>query len=257
MFVITVSHGKGGVAKTTTVLSLGAALTENNKRVLLVDVDPQNNLSVAVGLDPENQKQSISNVLFNNMPIVETIQKTMIGELDVITSKSDLIHAEQLLPVRNNYQFILQQKLRDVANIYDFVIIDCSPFPGVVTLNAVVASNLVIIPTIPEMLSVIAIRKTLNLIEIVKTHYNPSINFKILITLYNRRNRTHEEIIEKLNIKANRKIFKSIIGIDTKLRESQLMQKPVTLYAPRSRSTTQYRELAQEVIDYVKERTKQ
>ncbi|MBK9009107.1 MAG: Sporulation initiation inhibitor protein Soj [Anaerolineales bacterium] len=251
--IMAISNEKGGVAKTTTTLSLGAALAELNHRVLLIDLDPQANLSLALGLETGEAETTSANVLIENAPLSVAIRKTDIPHLDLVSSNSRIESAEQYLPMRSNYLTTLRSAVQLVEPSYDYILLDCPPALGAITLNALSASNLLIIPTQAEYFSAYALRNMMGSIRRIRQETNPNLAYRILVTLLDRRNRTHRNIFEQLQTTFGQGVFTSVIEIDTKLRESPIAGMPITQYRPTSRGSQQYRILAQELIEYVKE----
>lgn len=252
-FVIAISNEKGGVAKTTTTLSLGAALGELNYHVLLLDLDPQANLSLALGLEIEESSITSANILIENADVHAAIRKTDIRNLDLIPSSFRIENAEQFLPMRNHYLNTLQNALEAAPLPYDYILLDCPPALGAITLNALTAANLLIVPTQAEYFSAYALRNMMGVIRRVRQEVNPGLAYRILVTLLDRRNRTHRNIFEQLQTTFGQGVFTTVIEIDTKLRESPIAGVPITLYKPNSRGSQQYRVLAQELIEYAKE----
>lgn len=254
-YTIAVSNEKGGVAKTTTTLSLGAALAELNHRVLLIDLDPQANLSLALGLETGEAEITSANMLIENMPIKSAIRRTDVANLELIPSNSRIESAEQYLPMRSNYLSTIRQAILAGGLNHDYILFDCPPALGAITLNALSASDLLIIPTQAEYFSAYALRNMMGSIRRVRQESNPNLAYRILVTLLDRRNRTHRNIFEQLQTTFGQGVFTSVIEIDTKLRESPIAGMPITQYRPTSRGSQQYRVLAQELIEYVKEET--
>ncbi len=254
-YSIAVSNEKGGVAKTTTTLSLGAALAELNSRVLLIDLDPQANLSLALGLETGEAEITSANVMIENTPIKSAIRKTDVANLELIPSNSRIESAEQYLPMRSNYLTTLRQAILAGTLNYDYIFFDCPPALGAITLNALSASDLLVIPTQAEYFSAYALRNMMGSIRRVRQESNPNLAYRILVTLLDRRNRTHRNIFEQLQTTFGQGVFTTVIEIDTKLRESPIAGMPITQYRPTSRGSQQYRVLAQELIEYVKEET--
>lgn len=251
-YVITLSNEKGGVAKTTTVLSLGAALAESGHKVLLIDLDPQANLTLALGFEPSTLERVVSNTLLENVPLADIIHTTEIDELDLVPTNSHLEDAEQLLPVTVGYASrLLDAILKADLHEYDFILIDCPPSLGAITLNALTAADLLIVPTQAEYLSAYALRDMMAIVRKVRTDSNNVLAYLILITLFDRRNRTHRNIQEQLENTFGKGLLKTIIEVDTKLRESPILGLPITQYKPHSRGALQYRLLAEELLDYV------
>ncbi len=257
-YVIAVSNEKGGVAKTTTTLSLGAALVDVGQKVLVVDLDPQANLTLALGVEPGSAAVTSSHVLIESAPLMSARLKTEIENLDLIPSHSSIESAEQFLPVRTHYTSGLKRAIDNAAPLpYDYIIFDCPPFLGAITTNALSASNLLLIPTQAEYFSAYALRNMMGIIRRVRLESNAELGYRILITMLDRRNRTHRNIQEQLQNTFGDGLFKTVIEIDTKLRESPIAGLPITHYRPGARGSQQYRELAQELIEHVKEKDQQ
>lgn len=257
-YTIAVSNEKGGVAKTTTTLSLGAALAETDKNVLLIDMDPQANLTLALGLEPGEVTQTSGGILVESIPLMSARKKTDVPNLDLIPSNLKTENAEQYLPIRTNYISTLRNAISAAMPIpYDFILIDCPPSLGAITTNALAASQLLIIPSQAEYFSAYALRNMMGMIRRVREDSNPALAYRILITLLDRRNRTHRNIHEQLQTTFGDGLFETVIEIDTKLRESPIVGLPITSYRPSSRGSQQYQILAQELIEYVKETRQQ
>jgi len=254
-YIIAMSNEKGGVAKTTSTLSLGAALAELNYRVLLLDLDPQSNLSLALGLETEEAAITSASVLLEGAALTTAIRKSDIKNLDLVPSSFRIENAEQFLPMRNNHLNTLRAALEADHLPYDYILLDCPPALGAITLNALSAANLLIIPTQAEYFSAYALRNMMGTIRRIRQDINPNLAYRILVTLLDRRNRTHRNIFEQLQSTFGQGVFTTVIEIDTKLRESPIAGIPITQYNPKSRGSQQYRVLAQELIEYAKEET--
>lgn len=260
--IIAIANQKGGVAKTTTAASLCGALVTHNRDVLAIDLDTQANLTLALGKDPARVRGSITDVLFNSASLLSVSRETNIGGLDLVPSNAGMDLAERFLPVREDYEYILRRavesELRSLGkaagkprppNIqYDYVIMDCPPFIGAVTLNAIVAADLLIIPTQPEYFSAHALRTMTGIIRQIRHQHNPTLAYRILITMYDRRNRIHREVQEQIRAAFGSGVFETTISIDTKLRESAIQGLPISHHRSGSRSALQYDALAQELI---------
>jgi chromosome partitioning protein len=252
-FTVAMSNEKGGVAKTTSTLSLGAALAELEHRVLLVDLDPQANLSLALGFESGEVEFSSASVLIDNTAMKAAVRRTEVNNLDLVPSNLRIETAEQFLPMRSHYMSTLRNALQAVPLPYDFILLDCPPALGTITLNALTASDLLIIPTQAEYFSAYALRNMMGTIRRVRQESNPNLAYRILVTLLDRRNRTHRNIFEQLQATFGQGVFTTVIEVDTKLRESPIAGVPITQYKPTSRGSQQYRVLAQELIEYAKE----
>ncbi len=252
--VIAISNEKGGVAKTTTTLSLGAALGELGRRVLLIDLDPQANLTLALGFEPAKVEHTSGEILLDAAPLLEARLQTNFVGLELIPANLSLEHAEQVLPVYLDYTSRLRSAIEKASPLpYDFIIMDCPPSLGAITVNALSAANLLIIPTQAEYFSAYALRDMMTIVRQVRADDNPNLAYRILVTLLDQRNRTHRNILEQLERTFGEGLFKTIIEVDTKLRESPILGLPITQYRPTSRGATQYRSLAEELIAYVEQ----
>ena len=261
-YFIAMANEKGGVAKTTSTWSLGAALVETGRKVLLVDLDVQANLTLAMGI--EKPPLSVANILLEAAQPLKVILNTGIPDLDIIPSNSEMAMAEQFLPIKKNYENTLRKSLRDDANKYtqngskpyDYVILDCPPYLGAVTHTALMTADLLIMPTQPEYFSIHALGNMMSFVRRVRNQNNPYLTYRILITLLDGRNRNHRTLSEQLRTTFKDGVLETSISIDTKLRECPIAGLPIVYYAPNSRAAIQYRALAQEIIKYVEETAK-
>ena len=256
-YIIAVANEKGGVAKTTTTMSLGGALVELGYEVLLIDLDAQANLTLGLGINPMNVRHSVADMLLHAATLISISKETSVAGLDIIPSNSEMGMAERFLPIRQNYEYLLKNIFLNSQNLpsYDFVLIDCPPSLGAVTANALAAAQIVIIPTQPEYFSAHGLRNLMATIRHVRTHTNPDLAYNILITMMDRRNRIHRTLGEQLRLTFKEGLLNTTIEVDTKLRESTVAGLPITHYTPRSRSAIQYRALAQELIKNAEENT--
>ena len=249
MKVIAISNQKGGVAKTTTTLSLGACLAEMGKSVLLVDLDPQGHLTISMGLSPDKLRRSISDVLLANASLVSASKESPVFGLDIVPANQQLALIDKLLYGQRNYEFRLQKRLNRMdQNLYDIVLLDCPPYFGTLTLNALTAAESLIIPAQCEFYASHSLRQIIELVKLVRNKTNAGLSYHVLITMFDRRNRINRVILEQMNEEMNGVLYQTLIEVDTKLRESPVFGQPITLYAPNTRGAKQYRELAEEVL---------
>lgn len=249
-YKIAIANEKGGVAKTTSTVSIGGALVELGKKVLVVDLDPQANLTLALGIRPTSIKDSIAKVVLNSEDPRNVVHQSKIEGLDLIPSNTEMGLAERFLPIRQNFQSILKNSFHGWKD-YDYIIFDCPPALGAVTVNALSAANLLVIPTQAEYFSIYALKKMMSTVRQIRDENNPTLIYRILITMLDRRNRTHRTLFEQLHTTFNDGLFSSIVEVDTKLRESPIVGVPITSYFSKSRSAEQYRALTQEIINNV------
>lgn len=268
--VIAVANQKGGVAKTTSAVSLGGALVRLNQEVLLVDLDAQANLTLALGKDPSRMRGAITDVLFNAATILSVSRETSIPGLDLVPSNSGMDLAERFLTVRQDHELLLRQAIYSKPGdrspnsssagsqpaqhlspapleIYDTILLDCPPSMGAVTLNALATADLLVIPTQPEYFSAHALRAMMTAIRQVRSQFNPDLQYRILITMMDRRNRIHRQVAEQIRSTFGQAVFETVIEIDTRLRESAVEGLPITHLNLHSRSAQQYDALAREI----------
>jgi len=246
---IAVSNQKGGVAKTTTCLSLGACLAELKQNVLLIDLDPQANLTISLGLKPENLHRAVDEALLGNASLVSVSRESPVFGLDIVPANRTLIVLDKVLYGRPGYQFHLKKGLDSMGeDFYDFVLIDCPPSFGTLTLNALTAADLLIIPVQCDYYAAYSLRHYIKLIQQVRENANPWLTYRVLVTMYDRRNKICRVILEQMRRGLERVLFTAIIEVDTKLRESPAFGQPITQYAPGTRATQQYRALAEELM---------
>lgn len=256
-YILSIANEKGGVAKTTTCISLGASLVETGAEVLLIDLDAQANLTLALGVDTAQIKHSIVNVLLESLPAAQAIVKTGIPKLDVIPATSEMGMTERFLPMRTGYETALKKALRAQSWAYDYIILDCPPFLGAITTNALTASDMLLMPTQAEFFSINALRSMMSLVRKIRAQGNPQLTYRLLLTMFDRRNRIHRTLSEQLRATFGNGVLETIVETDTRLRESAIAGLPIIYHSPKSRSSLQYRALAQEILTYVKETTPQ
>jgi chromosome partitioning protein len=245
---IAISSQKGGVAKTTTCLSLGASLVELGLSVLLIDMDPQANLTLSLGVNPELQRQTVGDALLEQKSLVAVSQEGPMLNLDLIPANQGLVVIDKMLYGRRGYEHRLRNQLEAIdRGFYDLILIDCPPAFGTLTLNALTAADLLIIPVQCEYYAARSMRPILKLVQLVRRKTNNNLNYRVLVTMYDRRNRISQCILDQLQSSFNSALFETIIEVDTKLRESPTMGLPINLYAPRTRGARQYRALAEEL----------
>jgi chromosome partitioning protein len=255
--IIAVANEKGGVAKTTTVISLGGAFAQLGLEVLLIDLDTQANLSLGLGVDPSRVRRSIADVLLNSGSLLSVSRETSIPGMDLVPANADMGLAERFLSVRQNYELILKNVLHSnpAISAYQYILLDCPPSLGAVTINALSAADFVIAPTQPEYFSAYGLRSLMSAIRRVRGQTNPNLAYYILITMMDRRNRIHRTLYEQLQATFGQGLLNTVIEVDTKLRESTVAGLPITHYYPRSRSAGQYSALAQELLENVEQKT--
>src|SRR3712207_665143 len=250
--VIAFANQKGGVAKTTTTLNLAVAFKEHGMRVLCVDLDPQGNLTMSQGMNPDTIERSMFDVLVHRLPIEEIVQR---GEVDVAVSSIDLAGAELALSSMIGRERALEKALAPVKERYDFVLIDTPPSLGLLTINALVASNGVIVPVQCEYLSLRGLVQLQNTLEMIRENLNPEVSIQgILPTMYDRRLLHSREAVEILTENFGDLVFNTKIRKTVRYAEAPVKGQSVLAYDPSSEAAAMYRDLAKEVLNGAKAR---
>jgi len=245
--VISFANQKGGVAKTTTTLNLGVALAEQELKVLLVDLDPQGNLTMSQGLNPDTIERSMFDVLVHRLPIQEVIHHT---EVDLAVSSIDLAGAELALSSMIGRERALEKALAPIRESYDFVLVDTPPSLGLLTINALVASNGVIVPVQCEYLSLRGLVQLENTLSMIRENLNPDVGIEgILPTMYDKRTLHSREAVEILQENFGDLVFDTKIRKTVRYAEAPVKGTSVLKYDPSGNAAQAYRQLAKEVLD--------
>jgi chromosome partitioning protein len=250
--VISFANQKGGVAKTTTTLNLGVAFAEQNLRVLLVDLDPQGNLTMSQGLNPDMIERSMFDVLVHRLPLEEVIHH---AEVDLAVSSIDLAGAELALSSMIGRERALEKALASVKDNYDYVLVDTPPSLGLLTINALVASNGVIVPVQCEYLSLRGLVQLENTLSMIRENLNPSVEIEgILPTMYDKRTLHSREAVEILQENFGELVFDTKIRKTVRYAEAPVKGISVLKYDPSGNAAEAYRRLAKEVLNGAKAR---
>jgi len=247
--VICIANQKGGVGKTTTAVNLSASIAAAEKRVLLIDIDPQGNSTSGVGLNKEEPNGTIYQALLRGSGLKEMIQKTVLAYLDVVSSNTDLIGAEVELIEEKDREKKLDQLVKEVEAEYDYIFIDCPPSLGLLTINSLTAAHSVIIPLQCEYYALEGLGQLLKTIRLIKQSLNPKLEIEgILLTMFDGRNNLAHQVAEEVRKHFKGKVFGTIIPRNIRLSEAPSYGKPVLLYDIHSKGAESYLSLAREIM---------
>ncbi|MBQ8866183.1 MAG: ParA family protein [Bacteroidaceae bacterium] len=247
--IIALANQKGGVGKTTTTINLAASLATLEKKVLVIDADPQANASSGLGVDIKVIESSIYECLINQTDIREAIYTTDIEGLDIVPSHIDLVGAEIEMLNMPAREKVMKKLLATVADDYDYILIDCSPSLGLITINSLTAANSVIIPVQCEYFALEGISKLLNTIKIIKSKLNPALEIEgFLLTMYDSRLRLHNQVYDEVKRHFQELVFRTVIQRNVKLSEAPSHGIPVILYDADSTGARNHLALAQEIV---------
>lgn len=248
---IAINNQKGGVAKTTTCLSLGASLAEMGYSVLLIDLDPQAHLTLSFDITPKKLRRTVCDAFLANNSLLSVSRESAIFGLDIVPANQELALIDKLINRKKEYQYYLKKRLAAMGeDYYEFIIIDCPPSFNALTLNALTAADLLIIPVQCEYYAARSLRRIVRLARLVQVKTNPNLTYQMLVTMYDRRNKICQIIFNQMQQELSHILYQTIIEVDTKLKESPVFGQPITHYAPYTRGAQQYRALAKELVDH-------
>ncbi len=246
--VVSIANQKGGVGKTTTSINLSTILAKKGKRVLMVDADPQGNASSGLGVEKEIE-ESVYDILIGDTEIEQVVKKTNIKNLYVCPSNINLAGAEVELVSMMSREYRLKEKMDKVKDVFDFIIIDCPPSLGLITLNAFTASDSVLIPVQCEYYALEGLGQLINTINLVKKHLNKDIEIEgALLTMYDVRTNLSNQVVKEVKKYFNDKVYKNVIPRNVKLSEAPSYGMPITMYDPKSKGAKSYEKFVKEFL---------
>lgn len=247
--IIAIANQKGGVGKTTTAINLSAALAILEKKVLLIDSDPQANATSGIGIKEDSYDIDLYDVLVSDMSIKEVVIDTNLNFLQLVPSSINLVGAEIELVNQENREFVLRKKLADIKDDYDYIIIDCLPSLGLITINALCAADSVIIPVQCEIFSLEGLGKLKNTIAMVKESLNPNLEIEgLVMSMFDKRLRMANMVVNEVKSLVNDNVFDTIIHRNSKIGEAPSFGQPVILYDADSKGTVNFLNLAYEFL---------
>lgn len=250
--VLSIANQKGGVGKTTTAINLASSLSHEEKRVLLIDLDYQANATTCLGINRGSFVKSVFDCIADDLPLEQAILKTDNQYIDVLPARTVVEGIEEKILLNQNRDFILHTKLKNVRTLYDYVLIDCPPSLGFVTINAMIASDGIIIPVQCEFLAMDGLTQLLNTIRMVQAKKKVNMEtvtiYGVLLTMLDTRSTSGYQVVNEVKTYFGEKVFQTIIPRNVSCSNATFYGVPVTEFSPKSKSSLSYRQLAKEVI---------
>ncbi|MCW7488388.1 ParA family protein [Leptospira meyeri] len=247
--IVSISNQKGGVGKTTTAINLASNLVDLGKKVLLLDIDPQGNSGSGLGLEVQSLNKTTYEVLIGELSAREAVQKTFVKNLDIIPSNINLSGLEVDFLGMERKEFKLKDALASVKESYDYILIDCPPSLGVLTINALCASHSVMITLQTEYFALEGLSQLMRIISLVQSQWNPSLALEgVLLTMYDKRTNLANQVAEDVRNYFKEKVYETVIPRNVKLSEAPSFGKPINYYDPDGVGAKSYKSLAEEIV---------
>lgn len=249
--IIAIANQKGGVGKTTTSVNLSSCLAVKGKKILIIDIDPQGNTSSGLGIDKTKIRKSIYDVIINGIPIEETLVDTKIDTLKLSPSNIQLAGAEVELVSVISRETRLKFALESIKDKFDYIIIDCPPSLGLITLNALTAANTILVPIQCEYYALEGLSQLMNTVGIIQKHLNPALKVEgVVLTMFDARTNLSIQVVDEVKKYFGNKVYRTIIPRNVRLSEAPSYGLPIILYDSKSKGAECYMDLADEVIEY-------
>lgn len=247
--IISITNQKGGVGKTTSCVNLASYVAASGKRVLMIDIDPQGNACSSLGVEPKKHDSTVYEVLLGEANITDATYKSVVKNLDVVPSTVDLAGAEVDLVYVDNRETVLKEALKDIKNNYDFIFIDCPPSLGLLTVNALTASDTILIPIQCEYLAMVGLGQLMNTVRLVKKHLNPDIEIEgVLLTMKATRSTLVQQVADDIRKHFGSKVYDTYIPRNIRLAESPSHNMPIMMYDGKSKGALAYKALCDEFL---------
>jgi chromosome partitioning protein len=248
--IFAVANQKGGVGKTTTTVSLGAALAERGKRVLVVDLDPQGNATMGLGVDGRQFERSVYDVLLNDVPMVDVVEPTGFPNLFVAPATLDLAGVEQELTSVISRELRLKKALASVDGDFDYIFVDCPPSLGLITINAFAAATDIMVPVQTEYYALEGLTQLQRIVDLVQKNLNPALRItKVVLTMYDARNTLSVDVAKEVKKHFTNELCKTVIPRTVRLAEAPSHGQPISVYDPSSKGAKAYKALAEEILN--------
>lgn len=252
--IIAIANQKGGVGKTTTAVNLSSCMAYKGKKVLVIDIDPQGNTTSGLGIDKKNISKSIYDVLINDEDVKNTLTDTAIETLKLSPSNIQLAGAEVELVSVMSRETRLKNSISDITKDFDYIIIDCPPSLGLLTLNALTAANTILVPIQCEYYALEGLSQLMNTVKLVQKHLNPQLDVEgVVLTMFDARTNLSIQVVDEVKKYFRNKVYRTVIPRNVRLSEAPSYGLPIILYDPKSKGAECYLELAEEVIEYTEE----